>query len=1823
MCPRVMQGKLLWLMSSLLVFSTISKPSLANSGDICGTTSFSNPSGTIGFPDVGEISENSACDYRIVVGDNNFVSLRFQKFDVSTYLAFCDTSWMTISCFSSEISGIVTSKSPKLCGETKWSSTLKLYYCPVLSLELLYNRLDIFSSAFTLEYEIAPLSVASNSSDTGELSDNIDCGQTVFTNRSGVIALPYSRNITRTRVNCTYTISRGEPDSVMSSLTLNVTFLDLLTLADELDGCAQDRLQIICTDDNGRHLSSTNCETFSSDFLANPTYFRCLKLEITIHSDTFDPRDTRQIAYDMIADDEDDYDDDYDYQMPTSDHNHGRNSTCGGSVYTGQGGFVTSPHFPLPHPHGLNCTYRIQVGRKNNLSLRFLTFDLEGDNSVGFCSFDWLTISCILKGTSTASYSTLRKLCGQIRWSSELRYSNCTFVVLQFRSDLSVAKGGFKIQYSIANNSRNFTGIGCRRREFNESDGVIALPYDPNGYVSRIDCVYTAYSNASSIFAVDLKAFNWARLRQDMGNCIQFYCEGEKIWNFSSCLDFVGQMNKTLFFHRCQKLRLSVISEFFDYSQEYRIPFKVFPSDGLCGNTSFSKSNGAILLPNVSVPTSLEQNCTYSIAGGINTTISISISNVEPRFKYPYYSYSSFQKCRDRVTMTCLQSPNFNPYADKRFCTQLRWPSTIHFFNCSVLTVAYEFGDIANAMKFRLNYTVTRTENRRAPEYLPALGCDVYPSTRALTKEIKLPVQSVSSLPLVSLNCRHNADLMAIGKGLISVEFRQIVAVFQNAQDCSQDNVTISCVSDKPTANINSTKSLTFCGGGIPTALTVFSFTDCVYIQFTLRSRAYYPIEPRSMIYGISSDECGNTSFVSSSGYITSPRFPLSYPIASNCIYDIEAGDRKAVTLRSLTFQLQGRSYEPLIIPAPSSDNHYIKFGDDHRYTSYYNRYDRCSGDWLTLLCISNGSSIAQTNKGLFNQMLCGSKLFNTTIYGCQTLRLKFVSSSEVRATAGSGFNIRYDVKHIENSDATCSGDTHLNDSSGTVVYPEKLQFYPNGMNCNYVITAGRSRSVLLKFLYLSSQHGIHYHVGGTYDPCNQDWMQIRCSSRQSGLVDQLENRKFCGNQKAFTVLLDGCSHVNVSFVSNSAISSQGFQFQYEVVPAGEECGKREFVNATGVITSPAFPAPYPHRANCTYVIEVGSENSLSLQFSIFDVGHHHYSTFNRYSCTNDYVKISCVSRDPNDPVIANQYLDSQLCGFKNPFSTTLYKCNRYALEFVSTGTYSKQGFRILYTISTMDEKCGNRIFSNKTDIITSPGYPRSYAHQLDCTYNIEVGANKTLSLQFLAFNIWTISYRQACTTDWVKILCLSRDSDESVSTAQDFNTELCGRKSPFNVTLTGCNRAAIKLLVSRVILPESGFRLRYVISERSYCGYPSTTFTNTTGVIVSPNLAMEHMPTNISCTYFILAKQISAISLTIVALHRQKCDSRWLSIRCLKNDEVLDSSLKLCEKRISDQEVVFPSCSSVQLIYRSPNYETNFFILYTIKGTEDVCGDSLFTQPSGVISFPKFSSNYATDFNCSYSILAGSYSAILVNLSSLADAVEVNKTCSGDWIAIFCRDGNRNNTYRITHGECNRLEKRISISLTNCSTADIVFHSKNTDTGRFFQMSYELVHSTFATEKSALTTTLPSIATDLCPNVRPVHSNGTSCKCPDDQSGQTTTYTEEPAFTNTIKGALVSLDSGQNGSFVGSKSFGVLIACVVLLLLLLLFVASVVAVVVWRRNRKRNEDETTLICDDGGRENFNSRENSVFSPFSSQEEHQSGGANCYVHLEPMMSNLS
>ncbi|TNN72110.1 Neuropilin-2 [Liparis tanakae] len=74
--------------------------------------------------------------------------------------------------------------------------------------------------------------------------------------------------------------------------------------------------------------------------------------------------------------------------------------------FTSPTGLIESPGFPDKYPHNLECSFIIIVPSSMDVTLTFLTFDLENDplpGGEGDCKYDWLEVWDGLPGGETSS----------------------------------------------------------------------------------------------------------------------------------------------------------------------------------------------------------------------------------------------------------------------------------------------------------------------------------------------------------------------------------------------------------------------------------------------------------------------------------------------------------------------------------------------------------------------------------------------------------------------------------------------------------------------------------------------------------------------------------------------------------------------------------------------------------------------------------------------------------------------------------------------------------------------------------------------------------------------------------------------------------------------------------------------------------------------------------------------------------------------------------------------------------------------------------------------------------------------------------------------------------------------------------------------------------------------------------------------------------------------------------------------------------------------------------------------------------------------------
>ncbi|XP_044043348.1 neuropilin-2a isoform X1 [Siniperca chuatsi] len=114
--------------------------------------------------------------------------------------------------------------------------------------------------------------------------------------------------------------------------------------------------------------------------------------------------------------------------------------------FTSSSGMIDSPGFPDKYPHNLECSYMIIAPPHMDITLTFLTFDLENDPLLvgeGDCKYDWLDVWDGLPQVAPL----IGRYCGT-KIPPEIQ-SSSGLLSLSFHTDMAVAKDGFSARYNM------------------------------------------------------------------------------------------------------------------------------------------------------------------------------------------------------------------------------------------------------------------------------------------------------------------------------------------------------------------------------------------------------------------------------------------------------------------------------------------------------------------------------------------------------------------------------------------------------------------------------------------------------------------------------------------------------------------------------------------------------------------------------------------------------------------------------------------------------------------------------------------------------------------------------------------------------------------------------------------------------------------------------------------------------------------------------------------------------------------------------------------------------------------------------------------------------------------------------------------------------------------------------------------------------------------------------------------------------------------------------------------------------------------------------
>ena len=225
----------------------------------------------------------------------------------------------------------------------------------------------------------------------------------------------------------------------------------------------------------------------------------------------------------------------------------------------------------------------------------------------------------------------------------------------------------------------------------------------------------------------------------------------------------------------------------------------------------------------------------------------------------------------------------------------------------------------------------------------------------------------------------------------------------------------------------------------------------------------------------------------------------------------------------------------------------------------------------------------------------CGSK--ENVPQSIQTtqehLWMRFISGYE-----GSGFGFNMTYKRANRSQWSFNSGScgaTFDTPNGLITSPSYPRSYPAIKDCTYTVSL--SPGSYANITIISLDIACH-ETDGT------EWVEIMDGNGKSN--DSKVMAQWCGHGAPIPshVLVNMHSTQNefkIRFKSNDIESGLGFQIEYNALDDISTCGGN-YTNASGLLTSPSYPNPYAHNADCLYIISLPDITHVNISVINMDV---------------------------------------------------------------------------------------------------------------------------------------------------------------------------------------------------------------------------------------------------------------------------------------------------------------------------------------------------------------------------------------------------------------------------------------------------------------------------------------------------------------------------------------------------------------------------------------------------------------------------------------------
>uniref|UniRef100_A0A8B9TLQ1 Cubilin n=1 Tax=Anas platyrhynchos TaxID=8839 RepID=A0A8B9TLQ1_ANAPL len=430
-----------------------------------------------------------------------------------------------------------------------------------------------------------------------------------------------------------------------------------------------------------------------------------------------------------------------------------------------------------------------------------------------------------------------------------------------------------------------------------------------------------------------------------------------------------------------------------------------------------------------------------------------------------------------------------------------------------------------------------------------------------------------------------------------------------------------------------------------------------------------------------------------------------------------------------------------------------------------------------------------------------------------------------------------------------------------------------------------------------------------------------------------------------------------------------------------------DIVGNRGQIASPQWPRSYPHNSNYQWRISANASQVIHGRILEMDIENHH-------RCRYDKLKVYDGPTIYSRPIAT--YCGADPASFASSGSSM-------TIQFQSDSSVTGKGFLLEWyavdasaaTHSIARGACGGVVTTEETpSFLFSPGWPMNYRNFADCVWLIRAPGST------VEFNVLSLDIESHSSCDYDKLII--RDGDTSLSPVL---ATLCGQEPPGPVRSTG--ETMFIHFVSDGSITGAGFNASYYKSCGGYLHADR-------GVITSPHYPQDYSP-NLNCSWHVLVT--SGFVIAVHFEHPFQVKSEDAS--CNHGDYVelkngLDAAApplvsgrgngRFCGSSPLSTMYTTDNQLFVHFISDSRNEGQGFKLKYEAKSLD--CGGNIYINdfnPSGYTTSPNYPDSYPPHVDCVWTITAPNGHAVELQFEDQF-YIEPSQNCTSSYLEV--RDG-------------------------------------------------------------------------------------------------------------------------------------------------------------------------------------------------------------------------